>query len=52
LQTAGFDARAVRPPTVPAGTSRLRISIGAERTHVEIDGLAEALSRALAEAEP
>lgn len=43
VQAAGYDVRAIRPPTVPAGTARLRLSI---TTHVDaaaIAGLAEAL---------
>ena len=47
LQAAGFDTRAIRPPTVPAGTSRLRVSLGVERTEAEIDALALALGHAL-----
>jgi 8-amino-7-oxononanoate synthase len=48
LQEAGFDVRAVRPPTVPAGTSRLRISIHANHSEADILGLAKALRSAIA----
>ena len=44
LQRAGFDVRAIRPPTVPAGTARLRITVSLDRTEAEIDGLARALA--------
>jgi 8-amino-7-oxononanoate synthase len=44
LHSAGFAVRAIRPPTVPAGTSRIRISLTARITMDEIDRLARAIS--------
>lgn len=49
LQAAGFDVRAIRPPTVPAGTARLRISLSVERTADEVEALAVALAQALSQ---
>ena len=43
LQTRGFDVRAVRPPTVAPGSSRLRISVHADHAEADIDRLAAAL---------
>lgn len=48
VQGAGYDVRAIRPPTVPAGTSRLRIVINANHGESDISGLAAALGDALA----
>jgi 8-amino-7-oxononanoate synthase len=43
LQRAGFDVRGIRPPTVPPGSSRLRISITLNVDFADIDRLAAAL---------
>ncbi|HEV7517674.1 MAG TPA: aminotransferase class I/II-fold pyridoxal phosphate-dependent enzyme, partial [Thermoanaerobaculia bacterium] len=48
LADRGFDVRAARPPTVPEGTARLRISVHADRTEAEVDALAVALLAVLA----
>lgn len=43
LQVAGFYVLPVRPPTVPAGSSRLRLSLTANMGKTEIDTLSELL---------
>jgi 8-amino-7-oxononanoate synthase len=43
LLQRGILAPALRPPTVPEGTSRLRLSVTAQHTREDIDLLAEAL---------
>ena len=47
LQQRGIWAPAIRPPTVPEGTARLRISLSALHTEPQIDQLAEALEELL-----
>jgi 8-amino-7-oxononanoate synthase len=47
IQTAGFDVRAIRPPTVPAGTARLRISITLHLDESSIDALMYAMREAM-----
>jgi len=44
LQESGFDVRGIRPPTVPAGTSRLRISITNNVDFADIAALADRLA--------
>ena len=41
LEREGFLAVAIRPPTVPAGTSRLRLAFTAGHSDADIDRLAE-----------
>jgi 8-amino-7-oxononanoate synthase len=47
LQANGYDIRAIRPPSVPPGTSRLRISIHADHPPALLDQLAEHVIEAI-----
>lgn len=47
VQRHGLDVRGIRPPTVPAGTARLRLSITANVTGDDVAALAAALADAL-----
>ncbi|MBC5799502.1 MAG: aminotransferase class I/II-fold pyridoxal phosphate-dependent enzyme [Candidatus Eremiobacteraeota bacterium] len=44
LESRGIFAPAIRPPTVPPGTSRLRLVVRANHTEQEIDALIDALA--------
>ncbi len=47
MQGQGFDVRAIRPPTVPSGTSRLRITTGAHLEEGQVDAMIQALRELL-----
>jgi 8-amino-7-oxononanoate synthase len=47
VREQGFDVRAIRPPSVPAGTARLRISVHADHEPAELTRLAAAVADAL-----
>ena len=44
LSKLGFFVPAIRPPTVPQGTARLRVSLSALHSQQDIDRLADAIS--------
>jgi 8-amino-7-oxononanoate synthase len=45
LRESGFMVGAIRPPTVPKGTGRLRITLSASHTEQQVDQLLDALER-------
>jgi 8-amino-7-oxononanoate synthase len=49
LRAEGFDVRAVRPPSVPPGSARLRVSVNAALSDETIDRFARSLAAALRE---
>jgi 8-amino-7-oxononanoate synthase len=49
LQSLGILVPAIRPPTVPFNTARLRISLSAAHSEKDVIKLAEALNQAESE---
>jgi 8-amino-7-oxononanoate synthase len=47
MQSEGYDIRAIRPPSVPPGTARLRLSVNAGLSEATIDRVVDALSDVL-----
>lgn len=52
MRAEGFDIRAIRPPTVPEGTARLRLAITLNVDRPTISSMLERLKIAIAEGRP
>jgi 8-amino-7-oxononanoate synthase len=52
LDARGYWVSAIRPPTVPPGTARLRITLSAQHDEAAVDGLLDALAEAWHEDAP
>ena len=48
LVAEGFHVQAIRPPTVPEGTARLRVTVTAAHTLEQVEALADTLRRVFA----
>ena len=48
LMSQGFWVSPIRPPTVPAGTARLRVTLSAGHEFEQVDALLEALAKVMA----
>lgn len=48
LRAAGLCVMAIRPPTVPAGSARLRVTLSADHTSEQVEALVALLGRACA----
>jgi 8-amino-7-oxononanoate synthase len=45
LETKGFWVSAIRPPTVPAGSARLRITLSAAHSKEQVEQLLQTLAK-------
>jgi len=52
MQARGFDIRAVRPPTVPEGTARVRLSLTLNIDEACVDAMTSALAEELERLKP
>jgi 8-amino-7-oxononanoate synthase len=50
LEARGFLVSAIRPPSVPEGTARLRVTLSATHEERQVDALIAAIAAVLAEA--
>ena len=52
MQAAGFDVRAIRPPSVPEGAARLRLTVNVGLDEACLDRAAATLAAAMCETLP